>query len=164
MMHHLEMPDPFAAADIDGNQAVGKQIVARSVTPIIGGGGRGERYIHIAEFFVSAQTTPGAKVTGITPGIIAPGIGAEFTFFRHGMESPQQFACSHVIATHIFRSHPPPIRASVTCPVDSAGYDNHLVHQNRATGNKTVRPGRFWNQIYPAIVSEIGRHLTRFRI
>ena len=88
-MHHLEMPDSLTVADIDCHEAVGEQVVAGAVTAVVSSSWCGEGNVDITQFLVCAQATPGAKVAGIAPAVIAPGLGTKLAFPGHGMESPQ---------------------------------------------------------------------------
>lgn len=78
VMHHLEMPDALAGTRVDGDQAVGIHIVAGAVTAEIRRGGSGEGNVDMAEFLVRRQAAPGTEVSRTAPGIVGPGVGAEF--------------------------------------------------------------------------------------
>jgi hypothetical protein len=95
-MHHLEMPEAFAGAGVEGEKAIAEKVCARAVGAIEivfwAGGGN----VDDAAFFIEREFAPGVGAADRFPGVFRPGVVAEFAFMRNGMEDPTQSAGANV--------------------------------------------------------------------
>ena len=96
VMHHLEMPKPFAGACVEGKKAIAEQISARPIGAIeivFGAGSRNEDY---AAFRIDCHFAPGICAANGFPGVFGPSVMTEFTFVRNGVEDPTDCAGANV--------------------------------------------------------------------
>ena len=92
MMHHLVMPLPLAGLQIDANQAVGEQIVARPMSAILIRRRIFHRQIDQAEIFIHGDLRPDAGVAVDFGRVVQPGVVAELARFRNRVELPKLLA------------------------------------------------------------------------
>src|ERR1044071_4703337 len=54
-----------------------------------------------AELLIDRHLSPRARVAGVRPGVLLPGVQSELTRFWDGVEDPQTFPGKHVIPADI---------------------------------------------------------------
>src|SRR5262245_66290636 len=96
MVHGLEVPDAFAGVDVDGDDAFGKEVVALAESAPSVVGWRGDRQIDVSEIVVAAQHRPDVRVARVVVRTLLPGVRAELSVARHGVEHPFELAGPHV--------------------------------------------------------------------
>jgi len=103
VVHHLEMPDPFAGLRVEAQQAVGEQVVAGAfaAVPVVGGAAR--RHVDVAELLVDAHRRPRLAAAGVFPGVLVPRLDTILAGARHDVELPAQRAGLDVVAADITR-------------------------------------------------------------
>src|SRR4029453_8908841 len=81
---------------IDGHEAFAKEIVARAMTAIEVGRRGLDRPIHETGFRIGGYLCPHAGIAVDRPGVIFPGLAANFTRSWNRVERPQRFAGADV--------------------------------------------------------------------
>src|SRR5947207_11019768 len=82
------MPEALAGAGVEGEGAVGKEIIAFAIAaPEIGGAGAGAAEEN-AIFSVDGESAPGIGGAALFPRIARPGVVEFFTRLGNGVESP----------------------------------------------------------------------------
>src|SRR5262245_54436268 len=104
-MYHLEVPDSCAGLCLERHQTLGKEVVARALSPVIIIGRRRERQIDVAQLLVAAHQRPDIRVAGILPGVVLPRFDAWLLALRHGMEYPPLLASAHIKASDVTWRH-----------------------------------------------------------
>jgi hypothetical protein len=84
----LEMPDAFAGAGVERDHRVGEEIVAVPVAAVKIEGGRAGRYEDQSALDIDRRAAPRIRATAVVPGILRPGLVAEFSGPGHGVEAP----------------------------------------------------------------------------
>ena len=97
----LEVPAALAGLQVDGDEAVAEQVVARPVPAVEVVGRRLGRNVDEPQLLVGRHLAPGAGVARIRPGVVQPALAAELVRRRHRMEDPQPPARAHVVAAHV---------------------------------------------------------------
>ena len=100
MMNHLEVPDSLPCACVQGNQALGEEIVPGSVTTEKIISRCFHRQIDEPEFQIGTQLRPCTTITCISPGLFLPGFHTKLTLLGNAVEGPFQFACRNVITPY----------------------------------------------------------------
>ena len=101
MLDRLEMPDTLARLSLEDKERIGKQIVACAVAAIkVKGSGTG-RNKYQAALFIQAHPAPTVSATTIFPGVLGPGIVAQFTKVRDSVKGPAKFSRTHVIGADV---------------------------------------------------------------
>src|SRR5438046_72290 len=103
MARRLEMPDSFSCLCVQGNGAVGEEIVAFSVSSVEVEGGGAQASVKDSAFYVQGVSAPGVDTAAALPAIRRPGIASEFARPRNGMESPALPAGSDVEGPNVAR-------------------------------------------------------------
>ena len=122
------MPHPFAGLRIKGDHRVRKEIISRSIAPVIIVGRCLSRHVEHAEFFVDRHGGPMPNVARVLPGSIKkvrallnprvcsgrnspeflvrfqPGVDAELPLFWHRIKPPQHPTGASVIGHHVARN------------------------------------------------------------
>ena len=88
---------------IQGEQGVGKQVVAYTIGAVEIEYRRSGWHIHNAAFVIQCHSGPIIGGAGFSPGIFRPRIVAEFARMRDGMKSPSQFSGANVEGSNISR-------------------------------------------------------------
>ena len=104
-MHHLEVPDSYAGLRLERHQALGTEVVARALSPILIIGRRTEGPIDVSQLLVAAHYRPDIHIAGMLPGVILPRFDAWFFALRHSMENPPLLAGPHIKASDVTRWH-----------------------------------------------------------
>src|SRR5882724_11743575 len=99
----LKMPEALAGARIDGDKAIGKQVVASAVRAIKIECGRARGDIDDAARGVERH--PGPVVGGAAgfPRVRRPGVVPKFARQRDGMKGPAKFSGAHVESANVAR-------------------------------------------------------------
>src|SRR5207248_250719 len=93
VMDELVMPLPLASLEIDGDEAFTEQTASRPMTSVDVSGGQFDGQIRQTEFFVDADLSPYAGVSGVFCGtFFQPGVVTELTDARNGVEDPKPLA------------------------------------------------------------------------
>jgi hypothetical protein len=101
VMYALKVPEHFPSSANEGNQSVGKKIVANSVRTIKVGHGRASRHIHDASCLVDRHTRPVVGGTGRLPRALRPRRIAFFTGMRNCVKGPGELTGADVISANI---------------------------------------------------------------
>ena len=80
---------------------VGEQIVAGPPDAVRRSRRRRQRNVDVAELFVRRHRIPRAEIAGDLPGLVPPGVVAEFPRARHDVERPEQLAALRIEASDI---------------------------------------------------------------
>ena len=162
VVDRLEVPDPLPGLGVDGDDALGEEVVAEAMAAVVVAGRRAGRQIDVAELVVGAQRRPDVGVARVAPRLVQPGIGAEVVGLRDGAE------------------HPPHVAGARVDPLDPAGRclpaddevrddgrrDHHVAGDDRrrghahqvaalVVGGAPLRSRDVLHQIDPAVVAEV---------
>ena len=88
----LEVPDAFAGAGVEGEHAVGEEVVSNAVGAVEIEGGRAGGGEDHAEFRIDGEAGPGVRAAGDLPGVFGPGFVAELAGPGDGVEDPAKLA------------------------------------------------------------------------
>ena len=77
VVDHLKVPNTRSGFDIEGDQTLGKKIIAKTVTTIIVIGRRSGRQVDISELLVSTYDLPDVSVSLVSPRFVKPCISTE---------------------------------------------------------------------------------------
>src|SRR5712671_2816041 len=97
MMHCLEMPDAFACARVQRQDALVIQIVADAIGPIIIEGGRAEGKIDDAIFFIHSDFAPGVHAARVFVRVPGPGFITVFPWKWNRMKYPNHLPGYHAV-------------------------------------------------------------------
>src|ERR1043165_3108667 len=103
MVRSLIMPKIFSSARIESEKAIGKQIRPVTVCSIKIIGGRTQRKVRDAAFFINGDFGPVVRATNIFPGIFRPSLITELTRERDRVKNPQHFSGDYVVSTQVPR-------------------------------------------------------------
>ena len=92
----LKMPEALAGFGVQGDEAVGKEIVADTIcaVKIEGSGACGD--VDDAAVGVDGHAGPVVGGAGVFPGVLGPGVVSKFAGLRNGAEGPAEFAGARV--------------------------------------------------------------------
>ena len=99
-MRHLVMPLAYPGLQIHAHQAVGKQIIARTMAAILIRSRVLHRQIDQPQFFIHRDLRPDARVPIRFRRIVLPRVIPEFARPRNCIELPQLPAGLHVVGAH----------------------------------------------------------------
>src|SRR5205807_1861840 len=106
VVHQLVVPFALASVEIDRYQAFAKQSIAGAMSAEIVARGQLDGQVHNAELFIHRDLAPHARVAGVRPGIVQPGVDAVLAGLGDGVENPEAFAGANVesadVALHVF--------------------------------------------------------------
>ena len=102
VMDGLEVPHALARLDVECDQRIREQVVARPPTAVPRGRGRRQRDVDVTELFIGRHRIPRAEVAGDFPRTVAPRVVAELAGLRHHVKRPQQPAGFGVEAADVF--------------------------------------------------------------
>ena len=103
MMDELIVPDAASGFHVETNDTVGKKVVAGPMTAVVVAGWCFDRKINVAQFEICTDRRPDCGIAGVLPGIVAPGVVAEFAGLRNGVKRPQQTPAADIVSTHVTR-------------------------------------------------------------
>src|SRR5262245_35113793 len=98
------MPDALARFGVEADEAPGEQVVAGSIPTVEIAGRRLDWDIDIPQFFIAGERGPGAGVAGVFPRVVFPGLVAEFTRARDGLEGPDSLPSANIVTPDISRN------------------------------------------------------------
>src|SRR5436853_1998450 len=96
VMDRLEMPFALTGLQVDAHQRFRKQVVARTMSAVEIGGGRFDRQIDQAEFFVDRDLRPYTSISVNVSGPVLPRVVTELAFLRDRVERPEQLSGAQV--------------------------------------------------------------------
>ena len=96
----LEVPELLARFDVDRDEALGVEVVARAVATVEVVRRGADRQVDDAVLVVAGEHGPDVRVAGVAPGLVLPGLDALVTLLGHGAEHPAEFARARVPAAH----------------------------------------------------------------
>ena len=82
MVHELEVPLALAGLQIDADEALGEQVVARPMAAVVVGRRRFDRQVDEPQLFVHRDLRPDADVAVDGPGLVLPRVVAELARLR----------------------------------------------------------------------------------
>ena len=91
VVDRLEVPAPLAGLGVDGDEAVGEEVVAAAGGAVSARVGVAERPVDEAEFGVDGRVDPADRAAGL-PGVALPGVVPELAGPRGAPEGPDDFA------------------------------------------------------------------------
>src|SRR5690349_18359221 len=100
-MDQLVVPHAAAGARVEADQGLAEEIVSGPVAAVKVAGRRFDRNVHVAQFFVGAERTPGACIARVLPGALFPGVVAELARLRDGAEGPEALAGAHIVTAYV---------------------------------------------------------------
>ena len=86
VLDRLEMPDPFARFRVEGEQRIGEEIVAESISADEHVHGVRDRHVHDAALRIQAHACPRRQIAAIGPGVLGPRVVAVFARVRKRVE------------------------------------------------------------------------------
>src|ERR1051326_1179103 len=95
------MPEAFAGAEIERQNAIAVQTRALAVAAIHIVSRRTQREIADSALFVDGDFAPGVDTADVRPGILGPRIVAELARTGNGVERPDELAADHVVGAQI---------------------------------------------------------------
>ena len=161
------MPDPLPRLGVDGDQALGEEVVAETVAAVVVAGRGAGRQIDVAEVVIRAERRPDVGVARVPPRFVQPRVGAEVVALRHGPEHPPGITRPRIdpldpagrcfLADHEVRDDRR--RDDDVARDDRRGRDPHevaaLVVRSAALG-----PRHALHQVDPAVVAEVADRLS----
>ena len=103
VMNGLEVPDALAGFGVQGEQALGVDVVAGPVAaPEVAGRRRGGD-VDVAELLVAGHRSPDVGAADPLPGVVVPRLGELLAFLRDRMEAPLRLAGADVVGPHVAR-------------------------------------------------------------
>src|SRR5262245_7595030 len=100
VVNELVVPDSLAGREIEGNQAVGKEVGARPMTAVGVAGWHLYRDVDAVELLIDRHLSPNTGIARITPRVLLPGVDAKFTWTRNRVKDPEPLAGTNVVAAH----------------------------------------------------------------
>ena len=110
----LIVPDPFAGRAPDAHERVGEDVVAKPVPAVHVAGRRRQRQVGEPLLLVGADERPQIGVAAVRPGVVLPGLAADFARTRNRIELPSRLAGADVERLHDARARPPCASADPT--------------------------------------------------
>ena len=160
-MNELVVPDPFAGPDVEADDALGEEVVARPVAAVPVVGGDLGRQVEVAQLLVDRELRPDAGVAGVAPRLVFPGLDPEVVSLRHDVEDPEPLAGPRVVSADVaWRG-----RVSGFDGRDDLGH-HHVVRNDGARHAPHLRAGAVdvLRQIHVAAVAESVQRDPRLRI
>ena len=151
----LEVPDALARLRVDADQALGEQVVARPVGPVVVVRRRARRQVDVPQFVVRAHRRPHVRVAGRPPGLVLPGLDAKLVVPWDRVETPLELTRVDVVGAHVARRRVAPDRV-----VEDLRADDHAVahdDRRRAVGDvadRVVAGAEILRQVDHAVLAE----------
>ncbi len=101
MMDTLKMPDSLARLRVQGNQAIGEEIVAQAIGAVEIKCGGACWNIDNPALRVERHPRPIVGGTAGLPRVLGPSVVAKFTGMRDGVKRPAQFAGANVVRANV---------------------------------------------------------------
>ena len=157
MVDELEVPAALAGREIDGDEALGEEVVARAVPAVVVAGRRLDGQVGEAQLGVGRDLRPDAVVAVAAPGVGEPGVGAELAGAGNGAERPEPLAAADVEGLH----EPLDVVVRPRCrPVGERAADEHHVARH---GRGGVGPDGAGREVDGPPVADHGRRLEVHR-
>src|SRR5829696_7372175 len=102
-MDRLEMPETFAAASVEREQAVAEQILAVAIAAVEVVACSAGRYVDRAGLDIDRGFAPVVHAAVVTEPALGPRVRAELAGAWHGVEDPLQGAGAHVVGMDVGR-------------------------------------------------------------
>src|ERR1700730_14313119 len=161
-MHSLKMPYPLAGLCIQGNQAIGEQIIANSITAVeVRHRGTG-RDINDSTPGIERHTGPVVGGAAGLPRVPGPGLIAKLPRTRNGMKRPAQLSGAHIERPDIARRRRVGFRIASTDDQQILVDDAWTGQVNRLRSDREAV--EIFPQVNPAMVPEADNGPTRHRI
>src|SRR5438094_4683877 len=100
MVDELEIPFPLSGFQIDADEALRKEIVARPMSAVVIRRGSFDRQVHQPEIFVDRDLGPDARVAVDRPRFVLPRLATRLAWFGNRVELPNLPAGPHVERTN----------------------------------------------------------------
>src|SRR3981189_2390308 len=100
-MHELVMPFALAGHEVERVKSLAVQSGARTMTAVIVAGRQLDGHVDGTERFIDRHLTPRARVARVFPGAFLPGVVAELTGTRNGVENPQTLAATDIEGANV---------------------------------------------------------------
>ena len=156
-MHELVVPDALARLDVDADDRLREQVVARPVPAVHVVGGRGGRHVDVAELLVGREERPDGRVPAVLPRAVAPGVGAVFARLRDGVKDPLQLPGAHVERAHVAAD----VLLREERVAHRLAHDDRVAHDGRSAAPAVACSlGQARLQIHPSVVAEVAKRLT----
>ncbi len=101
MVHELEVPQPLAGLEVDGDEALREQVVAGPVAAVVVAGGDLDREVGDAQLLVDGQVGPHPGVPGVDGRVVQPRVASELAGPGDGVEDPPALAGAGVVAADV---------------------------------------------------------------
>ena len=101
VVDRLEVPVAFAGVEVEADDAVGEQIVARTMTAVVVTGRHFRGEVHAIRSFVDRDGAPVAGVARVRPRIVQPRVVAFLAGLRNRVEDPEALARAHVVSADV---------------------------------------------------------------
>src|SRR6266567_145670 len=145
VVNSLKMPEALAGARIDGDKAIGKQVVANAVRAIKIECGRTRGDVDDATGGVERHPGPVVGGAASFPRVRRPGVVTKFAGQRDGMKGPAKFSGAHVESANVARRGGKRLRIA---PPD----DDRIFKDEPCTGEiDRVGAGRFAVEVFAKI-------------
>src|SRR5581483_1401125 len=99
------MPDALAGLQVQGDDTLTKEAVARSLPAVFVACWRLDRQVHHPELLVDADLCPYPRITRVAPRILFPRLVAQLSRAWDRVEDPQSFSGSNVISSDVSLHH-----------------------------------------------------------
>src|SRR4029077_8712151 len=91
-----------------------------------------QRNVDVPELFIRGHRIPRAQIAGDLPGLVPPGVVAEFPRARHDVERPEKLAALRIEAPYILGRRFLLERAGVARPSRVTGDDDDIARHKGA--------------------------------
>src|SRR5262249_11830361 len=96
MVHELVVPDHFPGSNIYGHQAVGEEVVSRTMAAVDVIRRGFNVQVHVPEIFIDREWSPDAGISCGLVRIVQPRFRTWFAFTRNGVEDPFLFSGANI--------------------------------------------------------------------
>ncbi len=153
-MHALEMPEAFAGAGVQREQAVGEEVVADAIGAVKIKSGRAGGNVNDSANRIERHASPVVGGAAGFPGVTWPGFVAEFAKQRNGVERPAKLSGANIESANT-------AGRSGKCFWIASAEDDQVFKDDAGAGeNDGVGAGRFAIEIFAEVdaagVAEIG--------
>ena len=103
MAHRLKIPHALTRLGLEGDQAIGIQIIANPVGAVEIECRRARGDEHQSPLFIHTHPRPAVGGAAVFPGVLRPGLIARLARVRQGVKRPPNFAAAGVVSTDVTR-------------------------------------------------------------
>ena len=101
VVHGLEVPHALAGPDVEGDEALGEEVVAEPVPAVVVVGRGAGRQVDVAESSSSTlKADQDVGAAGVAPRVVQPGVHPEVVSLRDGTERPPRIARAGIDSLH----------------------------------------------------------------